>query len=191
MASSAAVTVEAYLDELPPDRRETVARVRDLVNAHLPAGYVESMRFGMIAWEIPLATYPTTYNRQPLQYAALASQKGNVALYLMTPYMLPAIDAQLKAAWTAAGRKLDMGKSCLRFRTWDDLVPDAVARCIAAMTPDEYIAHYEAARGTATPAATTKASTAKKTTSVARTKTPAAKKTTPAGTTEMPPDRGR
>lgn len=149
MASSTAPTVDAYLDELPPERRALVARVRDLVHAHLPAGYVEAMRYGMISWEVPLATCPVTYNKQPLQYAALASQKAKVSLYLMAPYLDPAIGAALTQAWAAAGKRLDMGKSCLRFSSWDDLVPDAVARCIAAMTPAAYVEACEAARAAA------------------------------------------
>ena len=83
MVSSAAATVEAYLAELPPERRAVVATVRALVNAHLPEGYVEGMHWGMIGWVIPLSRYPVTYNKQPLIYAALAAQKNNYALYLM------------------------------------------------------------------------------------------------------------
>lgn len=147
MASSRATTVAEYLAELPPDRRVLVSRVRDFVNARIPAGYEETMLWGMISWVIPLARYPVTYNGQPLTVVALASQKQNVALYLTAPYMVPGEEAALQAAWKNAGKKLDMGKSCLRFKAWDDLVPDAVARAIAVLGPDAYIAEYERARG--------------------------------------------
>lgn len=141
--------MSAYLAELPPDRRALVARVRDFVNAQLPPGYEETMLWGMITWVIPLVRYPVTYNGQPLSVCALASQKRNVALYLTAPSMVPDEDAALRAAWAAAGKRLDMGKSCLRFRAWDDLVPEAVARALRALTPEAYIAEYERARGIA------------------------------------------
>lgn len=149
MAMPPAPTVDHWLAALAPERRALVARVRDLVNAHLPAGYDEVVRGSMLSWEIPLATHPHTYNKQPLQYAALASQKAKVSLYLMAPYVDPALEASLQAAWAAAGKRLDMGKSCLRFATWDDLVPDAVGRCIAAMPPAAFIAAGDAARAAA------------------------------------------
>ena len=117
MVSSAAATVEAYLAELPPERRAVVATVRALVNAHLPEGYVEGMHWGMIGWVIPLSRYPVTYNKQPLIYAALAAQKNNYALYLMCAYSDSQVERDLRAAYAAAGLKLDMGKSCSFPRT--------------------------------------------------------------------------
>ena len=77
MVSSAAKTIDAYLAELPPERRAVIAAMRDRVNAHLPPGYEETMNWGMITWQIPLARYPITYNKQPLAYVALAAQKNN------------------------------------------------------------------------------------------------------------------
>lgn len=146
MVSSAAATVEAYLSELPPERRAVVATVRALVNAHLPAGYVECMNWGMISWEIPLARYPVTYNKKPLTYAALAAQKNNYALYLMCAYSDSQIEHDLRAAYAAADLKLDMGKSCLRFRTLEGLLQSAVAAAIASTPPETHIARYEASR---------------------------------------------
>lgn len=143
MTRSAAATVEAYLAELPPERRAVIAQVRDLVNAHLPPGYVEAMNWGMISWEVPLSRYPVTYNKQPLSYAALAAQKNAYSLYLMAA----ATQGQrLRAAYAQAGKKLDMGKSCIRFKKLDDLVPDAIAEAVASMPVDAYIAWYEASR---------------------------------------------
>ncbi|HEX4934387.1 MAG TPA: DUF1801 domain-containing protein, partial [Gemmatimonadaceae bacterium] len=146
MATSKASTVDEYLAELPEERRAVVESVRRLVNRHLPKGYQETMTFGMIGWVIPLSRYPKTYNKQPLQYAALAAQKQYYALYLMCAYADSAAERRLKAAYAKAGKKLDMGKSCLRFKSLDDLLPEAVAQAVASQDPDEYIAVYEASR---------------------------------------------
>ena len=146
MASSAATTVEAYLAELPPERREVIATVRALVNANLPDGYAERMNWGMISWEIPLSRYPLTYNKQPLIYAALAAQKNHYALYLMGAYADSQNERDLRAAYAAAGMKLDMGKSCLRFRALEGLLRPAVAAAIASTPPETHIASYEASR---------------------------------------------
>ena len=150
MVSSAATTVEAYLTELPPERRQVIATVRALVNANLPDGYVESMNWGMISWEIPLSRYPLTYNKQPLVYAALAAQKNHYALYLMCAYADSQSERDLRAAYAAAGLKLGLGKSCLRFRRLEALLQSAVAAAIASTTLGmhikTHIARYEASR---------------------------------------------
>src|SRR5919107_235015 len=126
MASSKAATVEEYLAELPEERRAVVAAVRDAVRRRLPAGYEERMSWGMISYEVPLERYPTTYNGQPLVYIALAAQKGHYALYLTSPSQDPAQAAWLKAEFARAGKKLDMGKSCLRFRSLADVPLDVL-----------------------------------------------------------------
>ncbi|MGH3937900.1 MAG: DUF1801 domain-containing protein, partial [Pseudonocardiaceae bacterium] len=118
---SDASTVEEYLAELPPDRREIVATVREIVNSHLPPGYVEGMGWGMITWSVPLERYPNTYNGQPLGYLALASQKRHLALYLTCLYSDSEAEQKLRQRWEATGRKLNMGKSCLRFQRLEDL----------------------------------------------------------------------
>jgi hypothetical protein len=146
MVSSAAPTVEAYLAELPPERRAVIASVRDLVNRHLPPGYVEAMAWGMIGWGIPLARYPDTYNKQPLCYVGLAAQKNNYALYLMGVYAESTEEDGLRAAYARAGKKLDMGKCCLRFKSLEGLLLEEVAKVVAGTTVDEYIARYEASR---------------------------------------------
>jgi hypothetical protein len=146
MAASKAATVEAYLAELPPERRPVVAAVRDVIRRHLPDGYAEVMRWGMISYEVPLARHPDTYNGQPLGYAALAAQKSHYALYLMAVYQDPERAAWLAAEFARAGKRLDMGKSCLRFKRLDDLPLPAIAAAIASTTPDELIARYEASR---------------------------------------------
>ncbi|MEL1265365.1 DUF1801 domain-containing protein [Pseudoxanthomonas putridarboris] len=146
MAGSKAKTVEAYLAELPEDRRAVVSSVRDLVNRHLPDGYVETMNWGMISWEVPLSRYPVTYNKQPLSYVALAAQKNHYALYLMCVHADSGHEEALRAAYAKAGRKLDMGKSCLRFKKLDDLLMPEIGRIIAATPVDAHIARYEASR---------------------------------------------
>jgi hypothetical protein len=146
MATSKAATVDAYLAELPPERRSVVAAVRDVVRKHLPKGYAETMNWGMISYELPLDRYPNTYNGQPLSFAALVAQKHYFALYLPAVYQ----DAE-QAAWLAgefakAGKKLDMGKSCLRFKRVEDLELGAIAKVIASTPPEQLIERHEAAR---------------------------------------------
>ena len=146
MVQSAATTVAQYLQELPPERRKLVSAVRKLVKAHLPKGYREGMQYGMIGWYIPLSRYPETYNKQPLGYVALAAQKHYTTLYLMGVYADGPAEKRLRAAYKAAGKKLDLGKCCLRFTSWDDLVPEAVGEAIASTDPESFIEVYEAAR---------------------------------------------
>jgi hypothetical protein len=146
MAKSGASTVDEYLAELPEDRRAAIAAVREVVLRNLPAGYVEGMNWGLISYEIPLERYPKTYNKQPLMYAALGSQKNYCAVYLMGVYGEGEQARRFKEAFKAAGKKLDMGKSCVRFRSADDLALDAVGEVIAATTPEQFIAIHEAAR---------------------------------------------
>lgn len=146
MVQSKAASVSQYLAELPAERRAVVSKVRDLVNAHMPPGYKEAMAFGMIGWGIPLSRYPETYNKQPLSYVALAAQKNNYSLYLMGVYGVAGQEKKLRAAAAAQGKKLDMGKSCLRFKRPDDLPLDAIGELIASMSVEDYIAMYEASR---------------------------------------------
>ena len=143
MASSPAPTVAKYLASLPPDRRKVVAAVRKVVRKHLPAGYSETMGWGMISYGIPLKAYPNTYNGQPLCYAALAAQKNHYALYLMCAYADSRQYAALKQAFAKAGKRMDMGKSCLRFKQLEDLPLDAIGKVIASAPPKKYIAIYE------------------------------------------------
>ena len=146
MAQSKATTVEDYLNELPPDRRAVIERVRAVILANLPAGYRETMNYGMISYEIPLERYPKTYNKQPLTYLGLAAQKNHYALYLMCVYGDPAAEQALAQGFADAGKKLDMGKSCLRFRRLDDLPLDVIGRAIKACTMEQYIAAFRRQR---------------------------------------------
>ena len=169
MPRSSATSVEAYLAELSPAQRDIVASVRELILQHLPHGYAETLAWGMLSYVIPLARYPNTYNGQPLGYVALAAQKDKCSLYLIGAYMDPARDRALRDAFAKEGLKLDMGKSCLRFKSLADLPLSALARTIAGMSVDEYIELYEKAHAPATRAATRKPAAAVE-------KKPAAKK---------------
>src|SRR5688500_7309078 len=121
MASGSATTVEGYLDELPAERRVVVSAVRDTIRKTLPKGYRETMNWGMITYELPLERYPDTYNGQPLMYAAVAAQKNYYAVYLTGLYQDPEGEKRFRAEFAKTGKKLDMGKSCLRFRKLEDL----------------------------------------------------------------------
>ena len=146
MATSPATSVDGYLAELPPERAAVVAEVRQLVLNALPDGVEESMHFGLIAYEIPLERYPETYNGQPLMFAALAAQKHHYSLYLHGMYASGSVEQELRTAYAEADTKLDMGKSCLRFKRLDQLVPVAIATAIGAVSVDDYIELYEARR---------------------------------------------
>lgn len=149
MAQSKAATVAQYLSDLPPERAAIVSTVREFVNRHLPAGFDETMRFGMISWEVPLERYPNTYNGQPLNVASLAAQKHHTALYLMCVYIDPAGERLLREAYAAAAMKLDFGKSCLRFKSLDRFLPEAVIPILERSSVEAVIGSYEAARGVA------------------------------------------
>lgn len=144
---SDAATVEEYLDALPEDRRAAIRRVRDTINEHLPEGYVEQMDWGMISWVVPLETKPDTYNGKPLCYAALASQKRHMAVYLMGLYTDGPELGWFQQQYADRGLELDMGKSCVRFKRLQDLPLDILGEAVAAIGVDEFIARYETSRG--------------------------------------------
>ena len=150
MVSSKTMTVADYLAELDPGRRAVVAHVRDLVNRAMPAGYREGIGYGMIGWVVPLETYPDTYNGQPLAYVGLAAQKNHFSLYLTGAYASPERTEELKAAYAAAGKELDMGKSCLRFKRIDQLAEEVLEIEIASLTPAQLIALTEQAKASGT-----------------------------------------
>ena len=149
MVASKAKTVEAYLEELAPQRREEIALVRSLVRKHLPKGYEEGMNYGMISWHVPLATFPDTYNKRPLCYVSLAAQKGHNSLYLMGCYADSSQEKKLKEAYRKAGRRLDMGKSCLRFQKAAELPAEVLGSLIAEIEPARLIAMHESVRAKA------------------------------------------
>ena len=141
--TSPAKSVEEYLRSLPEDRRSIISEVRRVILANLPAGYLECIQYGMIAYVVPHSLYPPGYHcdpKQALQYAALASQKNYMALYLMTVYGDPATAKWFRSAFVAAGKKLDLGKSCVRFKKLDDLPLDVIGQLIARTPVATFIA---------------------------------------------------
>lgn len=139
-------TAEEYIAGLPKERAAQISQLRELILQRLPAGYTEEMGFGMITYVIPLETYPETYNGHPLMYAALASQKRHMSIYLMNVYGDEDTLRWFIEGFTASGKKLDMGKSCVRFKKLDDLPLDIISETIARTPAAEYIACYEASR---------------------------------------------
>jgi hypothetical protein len=139
-------TPAEYIASLPKDRAEQISLVRELILERLPEGYEEQIDFGMICYVIPLETYQETYNRHPLMYAALASQKRHMAVYLMNIYGDDETLRWFNEGYVASGKKLDMGKSCVRFKKLDDLPLELIGDAIARTSVAEYIACYEASR---------------------------------------------
>ena len=146
MRGSTASSVEDYLAELPPGRREAIEAVRDTILRNLPPGYEEGMAFGSISYHVPLSSLPDTYNKQPLAYIALANQKHHMALYLMTVYGDPATRKWFTRRWAETGKKLDMGKSCVRFRRLDDLPLGLIGEVVARTPVERFVARYDALR---------------------------------------------
>lgn len=180
---SEATTVEEYLGSLPDDRRATVTAVLKRVRASMPSGYEEAYAWGMISWQVPLSVYPDTYNKKPLMYAALASQKNHIAVYLCNVYGSPELRERFEAGFKAAGKRLDMGGSCVRFKQLSDLPLDVIAEAVAATPLETYVAHAKAIyAGTKTGQKKAKAVEAKTARSAAakETKPAAAKKSKPA-----------
>lgn len=143
---SSATSVEAYLGELPDDRRQAMAAVRDVIVDHLPDGFVETMNWGMISYEVPLEVFSETYNAKPLMYAALASQKRHMAVYLTAVCSDDALLRWFTDAYKATGKKLDMGKSCVRFKALDDLPLDLVGEAIAKVDLTTFLKAYQEAK---------------------------------------------
>ena len=146
MPKSNAASVDEYLAEQTTARQQALAAVRRIILENLPVGYEETMQYGMISYAIPLAQYPKTYNKQPLAYVSLAAQKNYMSLYLMGVYSDPERESWFVQRYRASGKRLDMGKSCVRFPTLEDLPLDLVGEVIAMTSVDSFIGLYEAAR---------------------------------------------
>jgi uncharacterized protein DUF1801 len=139
-------TPAQYIASLSADRAKTIAVVRAFVNKHIPRGYEECIVWGTIGWTIPLSRYPDTYNKQPICYVALSSQKNYCSLYLMAAYWGANQLEQLKSAFAAAGKKLDMGKCCVHFEVPDDLPLAPIGKLISAISSEKWIRMYEESR---------------------------------------------
>ena len=146
LMKNSATTVEEYLKSLPTDRRVAISAVRQTILTSLPHGYVERISYGMIGYVVPHSLYPAGYHcdpKLPLPYACLGSQKNHMALHLMTVYGDPATEKWLRKAWAGAGKKLDMGKACVRFKKLEDVPLDVIGQLIARVPVKEYIARVE------------------------------------------------
>ena len=137
--------VTPLFSNAPDDRRAALTAVRKTILDNLPKGYVESSDRGMLTYEVPLSVYPDTYNKKPLLYAALANQKSFMAIYLCSLYVSDRLTAEFKARFAKAGKRLDMGKSCVRFKDVDDLELGAVAAAIRSTPMADYVATAKAA----------------------------------------------
>ncbi len=138
-----AKTVAEYLNSLPSDRKKALTEVRKVIKKNLPKGYVETINWGMIAYEIPLKRYPNTYNKQPLMYMALASQKNYMSLYLVCNYGNKEMEKWFEDAWKKAGKKLRMGKSCLQFKKLEDVSLEVIGELATKVSVDAFIDNYE------------------------------------------------
>lgn len=152
---SKAATVEQYIAELPPDRREIVSTVRNVILKNLDKGYQECMGYGMMGYAVPHSIFPAGYHcnpKQPLPFAGLASQKQYVSLYIMFLYC--GCDGSVETdvlkwfrdAWAKSGKKkLDMGVCCIRFKKLDEIPLDVIGEAIKRMPLKDYVAGYEKA----------------------------------------------
>jgi hypothetical protein len=142
-------SVEEYLACLNDDRREALTAIRDVIVENLPDGYEERMQYGMISYSVPLTRYPDTYNGQPLAMASLASQKNYVSVYLTGIYCSPAEEQWFTEEYRKTGKRLDMGKSCVRFRKLDDIPLDLIGHAVARLGVDRFIEVHATARAEA------------------------------------------
>jgi Domain of unknown function (DU1801) len=151
---SKAPTVQAYLRSLPEDRRAALCTVRDVILKNLDTSYEEGMQYGVIGYYVPHRVYPKGYHcdpKQPLPFAALASQKNYMSLYLMSVYC-GCVDESagseharwFREAWARTGKKLDMGKACIRFKKIEDLPLDLIGEAIRRVPASMYIDFCEA-----------------------------------------------
>ena len=141
-------TVAEYLESLPEDRRAAISKVRAVIRKNLPKGYAECINYGMIGYVVPHKLYPAGYHcnpKLPLGMASLGSTKGHMALHLMTAYMNPEMTGWLEREFAARGKKLDMGKACIRFKKVEDLPLDVIGEAIARVPVAEYIRRIESA----------------------------------------------
>lgn len=145
---SQATTVDEYLAELSEDRRGSIQAVRKVILANLDSGYEEGMQYGMIGYYVPHTIYPAGYHcdpKQPLPFVCLASQKNHLSIYMMSVYGDSDLAKWFQAAWKKTGKKLDMGKSCIRFKKVEDLALDVIGEVIHRQPVKRHIEFYEKA----------------------------------------------
>ncbi len=146
MAINSVKSVSEYLHSLSADQGSTIEALRELILKHLPKGYKEVIQYGMISYWITLATYPDTYNKQPLAIISLGAKKNYYTLHLVGGYNNSHLRSQLENRYKVAGKKLDMGAGCLRFKNIEDLCLEAIAEVIASVSVEQYIAAYESVK---------------------------------------------
>ena len=146
MTTSKATTVSEYLKEIPENQRKEIKKVRELVKKNIGEGFKETINWGMINYEVPLSTYPDTYNKKPLHFIGLAAQKKNISLYLMCIYQTPELLEELNKGFDRIGKKPNMGKSCIRFKHTDDIPMTEIGKIIKRVTLKKFIAAYEAVK---------------------------------------------
>jgi hypothetical protein len=143
---SAAKTPSQYLASLPADRQVPITKVRQVILDNLPKGYEEYVLGGMLMYCVPLSRLPNTYNGHPLCYVALASQKNYMSVYLMSVYGDKKTEEWFRSRFKAAGKKLDMGKSCVRFGALDDLPLEVIGETVAKVPMETWVSLYEQSR---------------------------------------------
>lgn len=149
MVSSAAATVQEYLDELPPEKRAVIQELRVLAEENLPSGLEEAMNFGMVVYQVPEAIVGKTYNGQPLVFAAIAAQKNYFSIYLMPIYAWEETRLEFEKAYVASGKRMDVGKACIRFRKLEDLPVDVIAQAMKSVSVENFVDRYNEVRGSA------------------------------------------
>ena len=144
---SKAPTPDAYMAEIPEERQKAFNKLRSVIKKNLPKGFSETMGYGMMGWVVPHSKYPAGYHcnpKDPLPFIGIASQKNFIAIYHMGVYANPALLKWFTTAHAKASpKKLDMGKSCIRYKKPDDIPYELIGELASKMTPDEWIALYE------------------------------------------------
>jgi hypothetical protein len=147
MLRAMAAAVDEYLARLPEDRRAALSALRKVIKKNLPKGYEEGIQYGMIGYYVPHSIYPAGYHtnpKEPLPFLSLASQKSHMAVYLMCVYQDAALNTWFAAEYKKTGKKLDMGKSCLRFKKLDDVPVELIGATVARVPVADFVARYEA-----------------------------------------------
>jgi len=144
-----ATSPEDYISQVPEERQETLKKLRKVINANLPKGFEEGIQYGMIGYFVPHSIYPDGYHctpTEPLPFMSFASQKNSVNLYHSGIYAVPEIhDWFVNEYPKHCKRKLDMGKSCIRFKKLEEIPFDLIGELSAKLSVDEWIQIYESA----------------------------------------------
>jgi len=141
-------TVKEYLDALPADRKKAVQAIRKVIRANIDKDFKEGIQYGTIAWFLPHSKYPAGYHcdpSQPLPFAGLAARKNHIAISMFCLYGNEPEEAKFRKEWAATGKRLDMGKACVRVKKLEDAPLDVIGRVFKRMTAKKFVAFYESA----------------------------------------------